>query len=111
MIIRKLKRNCSFSAPRLSVRPFVPWYVRWAIILPFVCAAGGLIWWAYDSGLELAGFHRSQAEKELDGLHTRVAFLTKENAELANQVASFERQMQINQSAMQETSKQIKGLN
>jgi cell division protein FtsB len=111
MIIRKLKRKFSISAPRLSVRPFVPWYVRWAIIVPFIFAAGGLVWWAYDSGLELAGFHRGQAEKELEGLHARVAFLTNENAGLANQVASFERQMQIDQSAMQETSKQIKGLN
>ena len=110
MLIRKLKRKFSISAPKLSVRPFVPWYVRWAITLPFIFAAGGLVWWAYDSGLELAGFHRGLAEKELDGLHTRVTFLTNENAELSNQVASFERQMQIDRSAMQETSKQINTL-
>ena len=109
-MLRRLKRKFSISAPRLSVRPFVPWYIRWAITLPFIFAAGGLIWWAYDSGLELAGFHRGLAEKELDGLHVRVASLTKENAELSNQVASLERQMQIDQSAMQETSKQIKSL-
>jgi hypothetical protein len=110
MMIRKLKRKFSISAPRLSVRPFVPWYVRWAIILPFLFAAGGLIWWAYDSGLELAGFHRGLAEKELDELRGKVTFLTDENAKFANQVASSERQMQIDQSAMLETSKQIKGL-
>ena len=109
-MIRKLKRKFSISAPRLSVRPFVPWYVRWAIILPFLFAAGGLIWWAYDSGLELAGFHRGLAEKELDELRGKVTFLTDENAKFANQVASSERQMQIDQSAMLETSKQIKGL-
>ena len=109
-MIRKFKRKFSISAPRLSVRPFVPWYVRWAIILPFLFGAAGLVWWAYDSGLELAGFHRGLAEKELDGLKERVTFLDAENAKMANQVASYERQMQIDQSAMQETSKQIKGL-
>lgn len=110
-MIRKLKRKFSISAPRLSVRPHVPWYVRWAIIVPFIFGAGWLIWWAYDSGLELAGFHRSLAEKELQGLRDRVTFLTDENAKLENQVASDERQMQIDRSSMLETSNQIKGLN
>src|ERR1019366_5391667 len=110
MIIRKLKRKFSISAPRLSVRPFVPWYVRWAIILPFLFAAGGLIWWAYSSGLELAGFHRGIVEKELVGLRERVNYLTAENAKLENKIASSERQMQIDLSAMQETSNQLKNL-
>ncbi len=95
----------------MSVRPHVPWYVRWAITLPFIFAAGGLVWWAYDSGLELAGFHRGLAEKELDGLRDRVVFLEAESAKLGNQVASYERQIQIEQSAMQETAKQVKSLN
>ena len=110
-MLRKFKRKFSISAPRLSVRPHVPWYVRWAIILPFIFAAGGLIWWAYDSGLELAGFHRGLAEKELDSLRDRVAFLEVENTKQANQVASYERQAQIEQSAMHETSTQVKSLN
>jgi hypothetical protein len=110
-MIRKLKRKFSISAPRLAVRPHVPWYVRWAITLPFIFAAGGLVWWAYDSGLELAGFHRGQAEKELEVLRDRVTVLEAENATLANRVASYERQMQIDQSAMQETSNQAKSLN
>ncbi len=110
-MIRNIKRKFSISAPRLAVRPHVPWYVRWAITLPFIVAAGGMVWWAYDSGLELAGFHRGLAEKELDGLRDRVAFLEAENSKLANQVASYERQAQIEQSAMQETSNQVKSLN
>lgn len=110
-MIRKLKRKFSISAPRLSVRPHVPWYVRWAITLPFIFAAGGLVWWAYDSGLELAGFHRGMAEKELESLRDRVTSLETENATLADQVASYERQAQIERSAMQETAIQVKSLN
>lgn len=110
-MIRSFRRKFSISAPRLSVRPHVPWYVRWAIILPFIFAAGVLVWWAYDSGLELAGFHRGLAEKELDELRDRVALLEVGNAKLASQVASYERQGQIDQSAMQETSTQVKSLN
>lgn len=110
-MLRKIKRKFSISAPRLAVRPHVPWYVRWAITIPFIVAAGALVWWAYDSGLELAGFHRGQAEKELDVLRDRVAFLEAENAKLANLTAADERQVQIEHSAMLETSNQVKSLN
>lgn len=110
-MIRSFKRKFSISAPRLAVRPHVPWYVRWAITIPFIFAAGTLVWWAYDSGLELAGFHRGLAEQELSTLRERVTFLESENIKLANQMASEERQAQIEHSAMQETANQVKSLN
>jgi hypothetical protein len=109
--IRQLKRKFGISAPRLAVRPHVPWYVRWAIVLPFVLGAGGLVWWAYDSGLEFAGFHRGQTEHELTQLRAQVATLQVENARLSSQAASFERQAQVEHAANQETGKQLKGLN
>lgn len=110
-MLRNIRRKFSISAPRLAVRPHVPWYVRWAITIPFILASGALVWWAYDTGLELAGFHRSIAEKELDGLHDRLLVLETENAKLSNQLASNERQAQIDRSAMQETAAQLKTLN
>lgn len=110
-MIRKLRRKFSISAPRLSVRPHVPWYVRWAITVPFIMAAGGMVWWAYDSGLELAGFHRGLAEKELEELRERVVYLEAENARMATKIASDERQAQIDRSAMLETAVQVKSLN
>jgi hypothetical protein len=110
-VIRQLKRKFGISAPRLAVRPHVPWYVRWAIVLPFVLLAGWLVWWAYDSGLEFAGFHRGQTENELTRLREQVAELKLENAKLASQSASFERQAQIEHAANQETGKRLKGLN
>ncbi len=110
-LIRHLKRKFSISAPTLTVRPHVPWYVRWAIALPFIFAASGLVWWAYDSGLEFAGFHRAQAEGDLAGLRDRVATLVSENAQLASQVASYERQAQIERAANLETARQLQGVN
>jgi hypothetical protein len=109
--MRRLKRKFSISAPRLSVRPHVPWYIRWAITVPFIVAAAVMIWWAYGSGLELAGFHRGQAERELEGLREQVAELQAENATLSNQAASFERQAQIEHAANVETASQVKALN
>ena len=109
--ISQLQRKFGISAAHLAVRPHVPWYVRWAITLPFIMAAGGLVWWAYDSGLEFAGFHRGQAEQELAGLHAQVANLRGENAQLASQAASFERQAQIERAANLETARQLQGVN
>ena len=110
-MLRQIKRKFSISAPRLAVRPHVPWYVRWAIALPIVLAAGGVVWWAYDAGLALAGFHRGQTERELAQLREQVAVLKSENIKLASQAASFERQAQIEHAANTETFKQLKGLN
>lgn len=110
-MIRKFRRKFSISAPRLSVRPHVPWYVRWAIAVPFLLVIALTVLWAYDSGLELAGFHRGQAENELSELHDRVLTLESENAKLANQVAAYERQGQIEQASGQEVETQLKNLN
>jgi hypothetical protein len=85
-MMRGFRRKFSISAPRLSVRPHVPWYVRWAIAVPFLILIGLAVMWAYDSGLELAGFHRGQAEKELSELRDRVHTLEDENAKLVNRL-------------------------
>jgi hypothetical protein len=90
----------------MSVRPHIAWYLRWSMLVPFVLAAIGLAWWAYDSGLELAGFHRNQAEQELSRLHDQVAKLAAANA----QVTQFEREIQIEQASNQATSEQLKSM-
>jgi hypothetical protein len=111
MPIHKLRRKFGISATRLSVRPHVPWYVRWAVVLPFVLLACGLVWWAFDSGLEFAGFHRGQAEQELTRLREQLAVVQSENARLSSQAATFEKQAQVEHAANQETEKQLKVLN
>ncbi len=107
----QIKRRFSISAPRLAVRPHVPWYLRWALIVPAVLVVGWLGWWAFDSGLELAGFHREQAETELSRLKQQVATLLDENAKLNSQVVAYERQAQIDHAAAAEMEQQLKGLN
>jgi len=107
---RRMNRRFSISAPRLSVRPHVAWYLRWSMLLPFVLAAAGLAWWAYDNGLELAGFKRGQAEQELSRLNDQVARLGAQNAQLSDKVAQYEREIQIEQASNQATSEQLKNM-
>lgn len=110
-LIRHLKRKFSSSAPILAVRPHIPWYVRWTLALPLILATFGLIWWAYDSGLEFAGFFRAQAEQEIAGLNAQITTLKTENALLASQVASYERQAQIERAVNQEVIQQLQAVN
>ncbi len=110
-MLRNIKRRFSISAPRLAVRPHVPWYVRWAITLPFFLLAGFLIWWSYDAGMELAGFHRGKAEQEITVLRDRVATLEAENANQASQLAVGDRQVQMQEASAAEVQEQVKALN
>ena len=86
------------------------WYLRWGMILPFVLAAFALAWWAYESGLEFAGFNRNQAEQELSKLRDQVSRQSDEIIHLSNQVAQYERKIQIEQASNQATSEQLKSL-
>jgi hypothetical protein len=108
---RRAKRRFGIAAPRLSVRPHIAWYLRWSMMLPFMLAALGLVWFAYNSGLEFAGFHRGETQQELSGLHARLAVLTEQNTQLGRKVAQFEQQIQIEQGRSQEMARQMKSLN
>jgi hypothetical protein len=105
---RRVERKFSISAPMMKVRPHHPWYLRWSMMMLYVLAAIGLAWWAFDSGLELAGFHRGKTEQELTRLREQVAKLTQENGRLTDQIAQFERQVQIEKASNQETVNQLK---
>lgn len=107
---RGVERRFSISAPQMTVRPHIAWYLRWGMVLPFVLAAIGLAWWAYDSGLEFAGFHRNQAEQELSKLRDQVSQQGTEIMQLRNEVAQYERRIQIEQASNQATSDQLRNL-
>ncbi len=109
-IHRNIKRRFSISAPRLAVQPHFPWYVRWALSVPVVLLTAWLVWWAYDSGLELAGFHRGQAEDELSRLNRQVGELRAENSRLNSRLVDYERQFQMEHAANVEMERQLKVL-
>ena len=110
MIFRKTRRKFSMDATQMWIRPHVAWYVRWGMRIPFVIIAVAASWWAYDYGLQLAGFHRSKSEQELTELHEQVNTLTSDNVQLSRKVAEYEQQLQIDHASGQETGKQLKNL-
>ena len=80
------------------------------MVLPFVIAAAALVWFAYDSGLQFAGFHRGQTQRELDELRARVASLAADNALLSGKVAQYRQQIQMEQGRSLETTRQMQSL-
>lgn len=107
---KRAKRRFSIYAPKVSIRPHIPWYLRWSLVLPFVLIAAFLIWYAYNSGLRLAGFSRTESQEEISQLRERTSKLEKENLQLNSQLVASQRQLQMAQGSHQETDRQLKSL-
>ena len=109
-IIRSLKRRFGIAAPRLTVQAHVPWYWRWLGMV----AVGGLVvgvgWGAYEYGMELAGFRQSEAERAIARMSGEVRQRDTHILELRSQVASAERQLQIDRATYGDLSRQVKVL-
>ena len=108
--LRALRRKFGISAPRVAVHAHVAWYWRW---LGYV-ALGGLVfgvgWTTYDYGMELAGFRQSEAARALARLNEEIGQREALIAELRSQVATSERQMQIERATYGDLAKQVKTL-
>jgi len=109
-IIRSLKRRFGIAAPRLTVQAHVPWYWRWLGMV----AVGGLVvgvgWGAYEYGMELAGFRQSEAERAIARMSGEIRQRDTHILELRSQVASAERQLQIDRATYGDLSRQVKVL-
>ncbi len=109
--LRHIKQRFSIAAPRLAVRPHLPWYLRWSAMALGALVVAGLAWWAYTNGLELAGFHRVETEDALSRLTGEVSTLRSENAKLNAQLIDVQRQMQMEHAANGEMERQLKAAN
>jgi multidrug efflux pump subunit AcrA (membrane-fusion protein) len=81
----------------------------WALF--FVLAIGGIGWWSYILGLESAGFNRQQAEIELAQRRDQAEKHLVEIVQLSSEVASFERQVQMERATNAELMTQVKNAN
>jgi hypothetical protein len=77
------------------------------MLLPVALLVIALAWFAFNHGLEYAGFYRGQSQQELFALREQTTQLTDENARLSEQVAQYERQIVVEQSRGEENAKLI----
>jgi hypothetical protein len=108
--LKILKRRFGIQAPRMSVRPSLPWYVRWFGIVTGFVGVIGLAYAAYHYGEEYAGFKRHEVSDRLKQLATDKSELEKSNAVLKSELAVMERQLQIGRAAQGDLAKQVKEL-
>lgn len=109
-MLRTLKRKFGISAPRVAVRPHIPWYWRWLGIAVMLAGALGLGWWGYDAGRKFAGFDKNEVTQELGRLRELASRLQGENASLRSQAAAAERQLQIERASHDDLATQVKAL-
>ena len=107
---RKIKRRFGIASHRVAVRTEMPWHWRAAILGGAAALVVVVGWLMYDFGLSLGGFHSERAALEHARLSEEVKRLADENATLRGQLASAERQAQIETSAQGDLAGQLKSL-
>lgn len=107
---RSLQRKLGFTTQRVVVRTHVAWYWRWLGYVSLGALVVGVGWTTYDYGMELAGFRQTETARMLETLKADIRQRESELAELRSQVASAERQMQIERATYGDLAKQVKGL-
>jgi hypothetical protein len=103
-------RRFGIDAPRLAVRPHMPWYWRWIGMGVAVAVAAGVAWITYDFGLMYAGFRKTEAAHLRAELDQTVNRQRTELAELKARTATAERQLQIERATYGDLARQVKAL-
>lgn len=107
---RRVRARFGISAPRLAIRPHVPWYWRAAatiVILGFALALGR---WIYDAGRSFAGFERTESEQQLEALRSELQKVQEENFQLRKVANVSESTFQMEQVTKQRMTDQIRRL-
>ncbi|MDP3715197.1 MAG: hypothetical protein Q8R21_02180, partial [Burkholderiales bacterium] len=90
-LTKKFARRFGIDAPRLAVRPHMPWYWRWSGLFAAGILMAGVAWFTYDFGLEYAGFRQGEAARLRAQLNETVLKQQVELAELNARTATAER--------------------
>jgi hypothetical protein len=109
-MLRRLRRRFGIAAPRVAIKPHVPWYWRVAstiVVLAFGLALAG---WIYDAGRSIAGYDRSESNQQIEGMKIQIDQLNDELGTLRQLTNVSESSLQIERTAQQELSQQVKRL-
>lgn len=108
LILRRLRGRFGVSAPRVAIRTHVPWYWRGLSVVFILSVSLALAAWIYDAGRRFAGFERSETVQEIDALYARNAELEKELLRLRSIADASESKLQIEHTAQQQLTRQVK---
>ena len=105
--IKGIKRKFGVFAPQVSVRPNVPWYLRWLVIIVLIVLVLLLCWVMFDAGRRTNGFDKNGISHESNQLSNFNNRLKGENDRLRAQVAEFQLQMQMDSTTRNNITERI----
>ena len=105
--IKGIKRKFGVFAPQVSVRPNVPWYLRWLVIIVLVVLVLLLCWVMFDAGRRISNSDKNGISHESNQLSNFNNRLKGENDKLRAQVAEFQLQMQMDSTTRNNITERI----
>ena len=104
-------RRFGAQAPRLAIRPQMPWYLRWCGVFFGAVASVALLWLAYHYGQSYAGQEQEERGQTMAAKPpAQNAGLESANAALKSELAAALRELQIERAAQLNLAKQMKAL-
>jgi len=107
---RRLRQNFGISAPRMAVRPPLPWWGRWLILIALAVIVAGMWWWGFDFGQLFGGFDRKEIEARNAALEAEATRYKAEATELRTRSSRLESELTMTKGAQEALSRQATDL-
>ena len=107
---RQFRKHFGVSAPKLSVKTYVPWHWRALLIGLIVALVGWMVWTGFDAGRLLGGFYKSEYEEKRIQLENQVAALLEENRQVQGKLTRLESEAQMAKGAQDSLTRQAMAL-
>src|SRR4051794_32661503 len=108
-VLRLMRRTFGISAPRMAVRPDVPWHWRSLRLVAWLALAVAAAWLLVGV-IGGRGLAHGQLDGEVSRLESELERQGPELTELRAQAAQNERQVQMERAAAADLAKQVKAL-
>jgi hypothetical protein len=106
----KWRRRFGITAPRVSVRSEVAWYLRWVGLILVLALSAALAAWMYDAGRRFAGFDRSEVTQELATAMRELESTRGELDRLRAVANAADSRLSIERTAQLKLAQQVRGL-
>lgn len=104
-----LRRRLSISAPRMIVRSYLPWPLRWAVFALMLGFSAALALWAFEFGKTLSGLDRGNPD-ELHRLRAELLELRDQRDKAQSIANTAESLLRAERVAQERLAEQVKTL-